>query len=69
MGSSEESLLVEEPNYTLAMNEVHGILQKSVLIIKNRYPDFRLKTETKINLHLHFFPQPSLPSGGILPSL
>jgi len=56
MGSGEESLLVEEPNYTLAMNEVHGILQKSVLIIKNRYPDFRLKTETENKLTSAFLP-------------
>jgi len=56
MGSSEKSLLVEEPNYTLAMNEVHGILQKSVLIIKNRYPDFRLKTETENKLTSAFLP-------------
>jgi hypothetical protein len=50
MGSSERSLLVEEPNYTLAMKEIHGILQESVLIIKNRYPNFRLKRETKNKL-------------------
>jgi hypothetical protein len=56
MGSSEKSLLVEESNYTLAMNEVHGILQKSVLIIKNRYPDFRLKTETENKLTFAFLP-------------
>jgi len=56
MGSSEKSLLVEEPNYTLAMNEVHGILQKSVLIIKNRYPNFRLMTETENKLTSAFLP-------------
>jgi hypothetical protein len=45
VGSSEPGFLIEEDNYVLAMKEVHDILRESVLIIKNRYSDFKAKVE------------------------
>lgn len=43
VGSSESGFLLEESNYVLAMKEIHDILRETILIIKNRYSDFKSK--------------------------
>ena len=58
VGSSESGFLVEEDNYLLAMKEVHDILRESVLIIKNRYSDFKAKVEINNKVISAFIPPP-----------